>query len=76
MKRKRMTAADEEFTRRALENAQRLREFALANQRRHDEANGTTTDAALDRSPLENAQHLRELALANQRRHDEAKKSA
>jgi len=68
--------ADEEFTRRALENAERLRELALANQRRHDEATKTTTGAAFDRPPLENAQYLRELALANQRRHDEAKKKS
>jgi hypothetical protein len=38
MKKKRKMVADEEFTRRALENAQRLRELALANQRRHDDA--------------------------------------
>jgi hypothetical protein len=29
---------DEEFDRRVLANAQRLRELALENQRRHDEA--------------------------------------
>jgi len=37
-KKRKKTAADEEFDRRALENAQRLRELALANQRRYDEA--------------------------------------
>ena len=38
MKKRKKTAADEEFARRVLENAQRLRELALANQRRYDEA--------------------------------------
>jgi hypothetical protein len=38
VKRKRKSELDEAFWDRALENAQRLRELAIENQRRHDEA--------------------------------------
>ena len=38
-KKKRKLVTDEAFWERALENANRLRELALANQRKHDEAN-------------------------------------
>jgi hypothetical protein len=38
VKRKRKSELDEAFWDRALANAQRLRELAVENQRRHDEA--------------------------------------
>ena len=46
MKKKRKTTLDQAFLDRAMENAERLRELALANQRRHDEAKQKREDSA------------------------------